>query len=192
MTSIFIQRVRSIIDENGGARLLIGIGALFIIFMAYLLSLAEEKVADKAIEVAALKAEVSGLRALAPVEGLQQRLEAYRQALASYESRVIRAETAGLISAEIQSLMRSGASKAGLDKVELELNVDDQKSTETLIFFRVDVRANEKRDGDFVRFISNIISGKTAFYVSTISWDRRSGRTVIQFECVGHIQEPRT
>lgn len=192
MTRSLAERAKAYIEENGGTRLLIGLAALCSIALFYLIALVGEKVSEKAIEVAALKAEVASLRSLGSADEMGQRLNAYRQALSSYESRVIEAETVGLISAEIQSLIRAGAQKAGLDSVQLEVAVDDELSKGELIVLRIDVRAVEKKDGAFASFIADIISGKTAYYVSTVSWDRRSGRTAIQFECVGRIKEPRT
>lgn len=192
MTQSLLDRAKNYIDQNGGTRVLVGLGALSAIALFHLVGLVGEQVESHAIEVAALKAEVVGMQSLGSVEEMERRLEDYRKALSTYESRVIEAETAGLISAEIQSLMRASAEKATLEKVQIEVNVNDELSTEELIAFVVEVRAVEKIDGTFAGFIAEVISGKSAFYVSTVNWDRRSGRVNIEFECVGRIKEPTT
>ncbi len=192
MSQTLIDRARTYIDRNGGARAFAGLAALAAIGLVFLVGLAGEKIAERSIAVAALKAEVVALESLGSVDEIDDRITAYRQALATYESRVIEAQTAGLVSAELQSIMRASAQKANLNNVQVEVNVNDELSTEELIVFRVDVRAVERDDGAFASFMADVISGKTAFYVSTVGWDRQSGRVSISFECVGRITEPRT
>lgn len=186
-----VKSVSAYIDNNGGPRLLWGIGLIVLLQVAFLFNWIGKVTQEREIALATIESEVKINRALANDDEIADRLKTASQTVQSFRERLYEAATTGLMSADIEAFLRQSADEVGLDRVQISLNFEKTDNKE-IVRFVADITAQEKEGGSFPLFLSKILSADEAYYVSSMSWNKRVKRLNLKVECVGRLVEAET
>jgi hypothetical protein len=182
-----LARLKAYVRDNGGTRLVLGLCVLAAILCIMIMSWVSDLTRGHEVSLVARKTELANMRDLAADDQLDERIDAYRAILEAYRGRVYSAATSGLMSADIQALVRRLAEEGGLTDVLVNVGVEEIGRA-GLVRFTIDIGAIESVPGKFPTFLKALQTQEAAFYLSTLTWDAQGRRVALRLSCLGRLE----
>ena len=178
---VAFDRVRTYIEENGGQRLLVGLGLLLLILVLFVFDWVAQKTNDREIELLVLKTDVARMQSLSEATGLDGVLLEFEERLTGFEERAFAADTAGLAAAQIRTVLQLSIEKASLERPQMTVNIEDSESTD-VVKFLIELTARESEPGDFAIFLADLASHAQTFFVANLEYSARNRRISVTLE----------
>lgn len=185
-----LSRARDWIREQSSSRALIGAGALVVMLAVILLGDFANAVGTLKSEVEDLKREQRIERSLLTDQSWPERAQALSEDAAEVEARFWRGETAGIVSARLQSAVEQAARTAELERIRVQVAPRPTALTQDTMVFEVAVEARDQR-GQFLSLFQLLARADAELVITRFDWTRRTGALTVRIEAPA-ILEPRT
>lgn len=180
------KQAEDFIAKNGGIRLVIAGILLAGIQVMLLIDWASERTLEREVDLLVAKTEVERMKALTRVDGLDDIKLGYEDELATYRSRVYRADTAGLAASQIRAVLQEASDRAGLERAQIVVNTEDGTAA-SLTTFLVEISAREALPGAFALFLGDLKSRPEAVYVASLDYNSRTRTVQMRLTYVAEI-----
>ncbi|OAB56166.1 hypothetical protein AY599_28080 [Leptolyngbya valderiana BDU 20041] len=188
----YMTKARAWVRDQSSPRALIGAAALVILLAVILLGDFAAAVGEMRGEVEDLKREQRLERSLLADQSWPERARDLGESAAEAESRFWRGETAGIVSARLQSAVEQAARTAELERIRVQVGPRAEPLAGDAVVFEVALEARDRR-GQFLSLFQLLAQSEAQLTITRFEWARRTGALTMRVEApaiIAAAEEP--